>query len=161
MAAREAVGDDEDEAPAPPPATCHDEEDQLQLKIHGLNPRDRQTDVNQAHGDTPGLSCSPMEEDMTPLPKTISSNASKGGPKPAYPQPTPSGTNKAAPKPSPTSLPSLSLPVGCNVREGKENSSLATSISRNRQQASQRRVPTPKLSDSVRHTASKATAHWC
>jgi len=57
-------------------------------------------------------------------------------------------------------IPSLSLPVGCNVREGKENSSLATSISRNRQQASQRRVPTPKLSDSVGYTVSKAPAHW-
>jgi hypothetical protein len=36
-----------------------------------LNPLDRQTDVNKARGDTPG------QEDMTPPPKTISSNSSK------------------------------------------------------------------------------------
>ena len=143
-----------------PDATCFDEEERGQLMRHGLNPLDRQTDINKARGDTLGLSYLPMEEDKTPLPKTISSNASKGGPKAAYSQPTPpSGTNQAAPKPKPTSLPSLSLPICCNMREGKENSSLATSISRNRQQASQRRVPTPKLSDSVGHTVSKATAH--
>ena len=64
---------------------------------HGLNPRDRQTDVNKARDNTPGLSCSPMEEDVTPLPKTISSNASKGTAAARLPK-SPPGAAAAAPQ---------------------------------------------------------------
>jgi hypothetical protein len=95
-----------------------------------LYPLDRQTDVNEALGDTPGLSYSPWEpteEDMTPMSKAVGSYASKGGPKKAamYPQPKPpSGTMKAAPKPKPPPPPHVSLsdnPSWGKVREGDES----------------------------------------
>lgn len=95
-----------------------------------LYPLDRQTDVNELLGDTPGLSYSPWEpteEDMTPMSKSVGSYASKGGPKKAaiQPQPKPpSGMNKVAPKPKGPPPPSTSLsdnPSWGRMRDGDES----------------------------------------
>jgi len=153
-----------------------------------LYPLDRQTDVDEALGDTPGLSYSPWEPtvaDCTPMSKTIGSYATRAGPNKAAIQPQakpPNNPPRTRPPIQPTK-PSISLsdnPSWGKQRQGNESAekpdpswgytghefarrydqgeedlSMATRISRRRQQSIERRFGASPYAHDIAQTILK------